>query len=440
MVATQVSVEITTGLERKLTLEIPAQEIEQAVASRLVELGRKVKLAGFRPGKVPLRVVKQRFGTGVRQEVMGELMRSTLTDAIKQEQLRPAGPPNIESIDDTESKENITFVARFEVFPDIVVKDLTDVSIEHLVGQVAFTDVEKAIVRLRKRHAEWIEIDRKAQEGDRLTIDFEGKIDDALFEGGSAQDFTLELGEGGFIPGFEAGLIGHGPGDEVDLALTFPKDYHQQNIAGKLVNFHVKIHKVSEPILPELDDAFAKRFDIGQGGVEAFRKEIYTDLTRGLQHQLDRKNKEVILDKFAELNLIDVPQVLIAHEAQRMRAEEQKRAEQSQGANVSLTADDVLMTRAEKRVTLGLIVAEYVKKHDIKVDAEDIQKKIEEIAGGYSKPEEVKKLLSSDKERMEQIEASVLEDQVIAHLMAQANVVEKKVSYASINEPDKAQA
>ena len=433
MVATQISVEVTTGLERKLTLEISTQAVEDAVAGRLAKLGHTMKLAGFRPGKVPLRVVKQRFGKGVRQEVMGELMQSTLTDAIKQEHLRLAGPPSIESID-TEGQEVITFVAKFEVFPDIVVKDLTAVSIEKSMAQIAVTDVDKVIERLRRKNSEWIEIDRKAQNGDQLLIDFEGKIDGALFEGGAAVDFVLELGSGGLIPGFETGLIGRGQGDEVELALTFPKDYQQQYIAGKLVNFQVKIHKVSEPILPELDDAFAKRFGIDQGGVAALHKEIYTDLSKGLQRQLDIKNKEIILNKLSELNPIDVPQVLIMHEMQRMREEEQKRVKQSQGANAP-TSDDVLMEHAEKRVRLGLVIAEYVKQHEIKVDAEHVEKKIKEIAGAYRRPQEIESMLRGNRERMAQIEASIMEDHVIAHLLTQADVVEKTVSYASVNEP-----
>ncbi|MEE9452630.1 MAG: trigger factor [Gammaproteobacteria bacterium] len=429
MAALQASVEKMAGLERKVTLEIPKQEIDAQVQIRLNDLSHKVKIDGFRPGKVPLRVIKQRYGKGVRQEVMGELMRSNLSDIIKEQNLKLASQAEIDSIEDSEATEAVKVIAKFEIFPEIQLKDLKGVSIEVLTARVSTADVEKVIQKLIKKDAQWIETDREAQNGDKLTIDFEGSIDGELFEGGAAKAFEVELGAGGFIPGFEEGLVGVRKDTEVDLNVVFPEDYMKQEMAGKPAKFKVKVHKITEPLLPELDDVFAKRFNIHEGGVEALRKEIYASLKKGFQHQLDEGNKEVVLNKLFELNLIEVPQVFIAQEVKQLQGDTK---ESEAGLADHGKLDEAVRAKAKKRVTLGLLVSEYIKVHGIEVDKELVSKKIKDIAGSYEQPEQMESALRANKQRIDQIESFVLEEQVVAHLLEQADRVEKKMDYESL--------
>ncbi|SFM20226.1 trigger factor [Marinobacter zhejiangensis] len=421
----QVSVETTSNIERRMTIGVPAQEIDAAVQKRLQETARTVRLNGFRPGKVPLSVVKRRFGASVRQEIVGEVMRDNYMKALEEQEIVPAGWPRFEPKTMEEGKD-LEFVAIFEVLPEIELGDLSKINIEKPVSEIADKDVDTMIDNLRRQQATMKSVKRKSKNKDTVTIDFKGSVDGEEFEGGAAEGHRLTLGSGQMIPGFEKGIVGGKAGEELEIEVTFPEDYHNEELAGKPAKFEIKIHEVQEPQLPELDEEFFKKFGIEADSEEAFRAEVQKNMERELKQAVNNKVKNDVVDGLLEVTELEVPQALIDQEIDRLRQE----AVQRFGGQVDFQQlpKEIFQDQAARRVKTGLLFQELIKKNDLKADDAKVEEKIQEIASTYEQPEEVIEHFSSP-EQKSQIEAVVVEDAVVDLVLAQAKVKEKKMKY-----------
>ncbi|HAA97908.1 MAG TPA: trigger factor, partial [Alteromonas macleodii] len=314
----QVSVETTQGLERRLTITVPADTVDSAVKSRLQQLAKTQRINGFRPGKVPVNVIKKRFGQAVRQEVAGDVMQQNFYQAVIQEKIQPAGMPKFELTKD-EDGQDLEFTASFEVYPEVEVKGVSDIEIEKPVVEITDEDLDNMMETLQKQHATWKEVKRKAKKDDKVIIDFVGSIDGEEFEGGKAEDFALELGKDRMIPGFEKPLVGAKAGEEVTIEVTFPEDYHAENLKGKDAVFQTTVKKVEGLNLPKVDEEFAKLFGVEEGGVDALKAEVRKNMQRELNQTLKAQVKEDVIAKLVEANEIDIPQALIDQEVNALR-------------------------------------------------------------------------------------------------------------------------
>jgi len=422
----QVSVETTSNIERRMTIGVPAQEIDQAVQKRLQETARTVRLNGFRPGKVPMSVVKRRFGDSIRQEIVGEVMRDNYIKALQEQDVNPAGWPRFEPKTMEEGKD-LEFVAIFEVLPEIELGDLSKVEVEKPVSEVTDKDIDTMIDNLRRQQATMKEVKRKSKNKDVVTIDFKGSIDGEEFEGGSAESHRLTLGSGQMIPGFEKGIVGGKAGEELEIDVEFPADYHNEDLAGKPAKFAITIHKVEEPQLPELDQEFFKRFGIEAEDEAAFREEVKKNMERELKQAVSNKVKNDVVEGLLATTELDIPSALVDQEIDRLRQD----AVQRFGGQVDFQQlpKEIFEDQAKRRVKTGLLFQEVVKKNDLKADDAKVEEKIQEIASTYEQPDEVIAHFSSNPDQKAQVESSVLEDAVVDHVLAQAKVTEKKMKY-----------
>lgn len=432
----QVSIETTTGLERRLTVGVPAEQVDSEVESRLKQAAKTVNLNGFRKGKVPLKVVKQRFGAGVRQEVLGEVMSRSFYEAVQQEGVNPAGQPSIEPKEMGEGKD-IEFVATFEVYPEIELADVSNISVSKPVADVTDKDIATMIETLQKQQGTYKNVRRKAVKENRLNIDFVGTKDGEAFEGGTAEGQELILGSNSMIPGFEDGLIGAKKGEEYVLDLTFPEDYQSEELQGAAVQFTVKVNQVAALELPELDDEFFSKYGVEEGGEEKFREEVRNNMERELKNATKNKVKTQVMDALLDANSVDVPQSLVASEIEALRGQ---MMQQFGGAaeNMDLKSilpDDMFTEQAERRVSLGLVVGELVKKEELKVDADAVKAMVEEMASTYQDPEEVVNYYYSNRELLAGVESAVLEDQVVDHILEKAKVEDVKSDYEEVIKP-----
>lgn len=427
----QVSVEATSNLQRRMTVEIPAERISGEVQSRLKRLATTAKVKGFRPGKVPMKVVEQQYGKQVRDEVVGEVIQSTYFEAITQEQLHPASMPTIETVNGEEG-QNLQYAAVFEVMPEVAMADMAGAKLEKVTAEISDADLDSMIENLRKQRTEWKEVARKAKEGDRLSVDFSGTIEGKEFSGNSGKDVPVTLGAGRMIEGFETGLVGAKAGDNVVLDLQFPETYGNKDVAGKPVQFQVTVNKVEAPELPEVNEEFAKGFGIGDGSLEALRTEVRKNMERELKQGLESRNKQAVMDKLLEMNKLEVPAALIDNEAETLKQQMMQQMQVPQGkAGVDLDAA-MFKGEAEKRVSLGLLLSEVIRANELKVDSDKLKAKVEEIAATYEKPEEVVRWYYGDKSRLSQIENLLLEDAVVEWAFSQAKVSEKKSSFDEV--------
>lgn len=433
----QVSIESTSGLERRMTIGVPAAEIENAVMARLQEAARTVKINGFRKGKIPMSVIRNRFGKGVRQEVLGEVMSKSYYDAINKENLKPAGQPRIEPKTMDEGKD-LEFVAIFEVYPEVELADFSKIKVEKLTAEVAPENIDKMIETLRQQRQTWDEVKRQSKKDDMLNIDFVGSIDGEEFQGGSAKGSNLVLGSGRMIPGFEDGLLKKKAGETVTLDLEFPKDYRNTDVAGKKATFEVTINKVSAPALPELNDEFFAVFGIEEGGEEAFRKEVASNMERELKNASRTKLKNRVMEALIAQNEVDIPASLVAAEIDSLR---QQALQQFGGQQLdpSLLPDELFREQAERRVALGLILGEVIKQHKLKADPAKVRSMIEELASTYESPEEVINWYYGNQEQLASVQSAALEDQAFDLILEKAQVKEKKVSYDELIKQDSQQ-
>lgn len=429
----QVSLETTSGLERRLTVGVPAEQVENEVENRLKQAARNVSIKGFRKGKVPMSVVKQRFGAGIRQEVVGDVISRSFYAAVQKENVKPAGQPSIQP-KQLAAGQDLEYTATFEVYPNVTLSDLSVFELTKYKAEVTETDVDNMVEVLRKHQATWTQVDRAAADGDQVNINFVGTKDGVEFAGGKADNHNLVLGSKSMIPGFEDGIVGLKAGEEKVISVTFPEDYQAEELKGALAQFSITVNGVSEAQLPELKKEFFQKFGVEKGGEKQFRKEVKTNMDRELANALKAKVKGQVMDALIASHTTDVPKALIANEIQVLRNQMMQRfGGQQQNFDVkSLLPDTMFQEEASRRVTLGLIVGEIVKASKLKPDAKRVKSMIEEIASTYQEPKEVIEYYSSNQELMAGVESAVLEDQVVDHILSQAKVSEVETNYDEI--------
>jgi len=428
----QVSIESGEGLEKVMSVELPAEKVDVAMNKKLDDIARTVRLDGFRPGKVPKRVIKQKFGVQARQEVYGDLIQESYYEAVKAEDLKPAGEPKID-LNDESGEGGFGYTATFDVMPEIKLADLSSSTVTKTVAQVQGSDVEDMINNLRKQRTEWTDVDRAAAIDDTVTIDFKGTKDGEAFDGGSADNVPLVLGSGSMIEGFESGLVGASAGDTRTLDVKFPDDYRATTLAGQDVTFEVTVNKVSEATLPEITEDFIKQFGIDDGLEATWRTEIRSNMERELKKKVEASLKDAVMDAILEANDLTVPAALITDEAGRMK--QQAIADMKQNGQAAPTMDlpaSIFEEQAKKRVALGLIVAVIIKEQNLQVDQEKVTEMIDEIAGTYDEPEQVINFYNTDKNQRGSLESLVLENQVVDWVVSQLKVEEETKTFSDV--------
>lgn len=444
--------ENASPLLRSLDLSFPLQQIESEVETRLKRIARTAKVAGFRPGKVPLKIVAQQYGGQVRQEVIGDSVQKTFSEAIREQNLRVAGYPRIEAkppaspADKLASPadkpasgaDNLEFTATFEVYPEVVIGDLADATIRRPVSGITDADVDRTIEILRKQRSHFHTTERPVQQGDQVRIDFEGRLDGALFEGGQGKDQALTVGEGRFLADFETNLLGMKRGDAKSFELTFPADYHDQDVAGKSVAFDVKVIDVAEPHLPELNADFAKALGIEDGDIEKMRGEIKLNLEREAKKRIQARLKEQVMQALVDHATLTVPRALVELEIERL-SEAALKDLQSRGMStkaMKLPAE-LFEDQAERRVRLGLILAEAVKQNGLQAKPEQVRTMIEEHAQSFEEPEQMVRWYYQQAERLAEVEAVVLEDNVVTWVTGKAKTEDVAVPFRELMESGK---
>ena len=429
----QVSVENTSALERRMTVQVPEDKVKGEVDKRLDELTKQARIAGFRPGKVPRKVVAQRFGRQVRDEVIGEMIQSSFFEALEQEDLSPAAAPRIEP-GDFSAGNGFEFTAIFDVMPAIEPPSPDTLSITRPSASVTDDDLDGMIETLRKQRRNWEAVERPAENGDQVVIDFTGTVDGEELEQGKGTEAPIEIGANRMIPGFEEGLVGAAAGDERTLELSFPEEYHAEELSGKPVTFTIKVHRVEQEVLPELDDEFVKGFGVVEGGVEALRTEVRNNMERELADGLRNTTKQRVMDALLEQGEnFDVPAQMVENEAQSSM--ERRRAELAQygmdPSNLPLEAS-MFEDEAKKRVSLGLLLGEIIKRNQLEVDTDKVRERVETLASTYQDPDEVIGYYYANRDRLSEIESAVLEDQVVDLILEQANVSEETTSFDAL--------
>ncbi|MDG2249301.1 MAG: trigger factor [Gammaproteobacteria bacterium] len=431
----QVSVETTDGLERKMTIAVPSVQVDSAVNARLHEAAKSVRLNGFRKGKIPFKVIKSKFGKGVRQEVVGELMSQTYYDAINQESLKPAGQPKIEPTNIEEGKD-LEFVATFEVYPEIILPDFSKLEVERLNADINDTDIDEMIETLRQQRQTWEVIEREAADQDMTNIDYLGKKGGEEFEGGAAQGSNLVLGSERMIPGFEAGIIGKKAGDKFTLSLEFPTEYHNDDLAGAAVEFDITLNSVSEQVLPEVNEEFYKSFGVEEGGVEAFREEVSNNMRREMKTASRNKLKTKVMDALIAAVDVTVPESLVSNEIVQLKSQALQQMGGAQGADPSMLPDELFKEQADRRVILGLVLGEIIGQQNLQADPAKVRESVEELAATYESPDDVINWYYGNKEQLATIESAVVEDQVFDYIIEESVVTDTEVSYQEIIKPE----
>ncbi len=434
----QVSVEATGNLERRMTVKLPAERVEREVEVRLRSLGKTAKIKGFRPGKVPFKVVEQRFGGQVRGEVLDELLRSTYTEALMQENITPAGGLRIDSLN-SEPGKDLEYTAIFEVYPEIELKGLDGIEVSRPVAQVTEEDVDRMVDKLRNQRATWAEADRAAADGDRVTIDFEGDLAGEAFEGNSATDFPVTLGEGRMVEGFEGKLVGAQAGGELDFEIDFPEKYPAEDLAGKRVHFKVTVKKVEGKVLPELDDEFCKSFGVTEGGIDKLREEVSENMRREMGEVIRRKAKDQVLDGLLKANEIEIPDSLIEEEIGQLRREAMGRMGMDPDKDGSELPREMFEDQARRRVSLGLLIGEVIKTQELKLDQDRVTTMLESMTESYESQADIIRSYRSNPNVMRQIETLVLEEQAVDWLMEQAKITDTPETFRSLMKFDESE-
>ena len=426
----QVSVEKTSELSRKMTVNVPETVVQEKMAERLKSLAREVKIDGFRPGKVPQAVVQKMYGSKVRDEIAGDLIQSTYYEALQSESLRPAGYPHINHIDDA---DGFSYTAIFEVYPEIVLEGLDQLEIVRPIATVGDVDVDNIIEKLREQKKTWEVVERAAQEHDQVTLNFSGVSEGTNFTNGKVENFLVEIGAKKMIPGFEDQLVGLEVGANKSFELTFPEEYGNAELAGKTAEFDIEVIKIEAATLPEIDEAFIKAYGVDEGSVDAFRADVSDNLSRELKQVLRGKLKNAVMDALYTKFQITVPNALIDEEVERLMTpyiESAKR--QKMKPEDMLLPRDVFEEQAKRRVALGLILGEVIQKNAVELDANKVRATIEELAKSYEHPEDVIAWYYADEKRLHDVEQMVLEDQVVEWLVAQAHVSDESVSFSDV--------
>ncbi len=431
----QISVEATGGLEKRMTVEVPAKIIELEIKKRLKSMQPTVKLHGFRPGKVPMSVVEKRFAGKVRSEVTGEVVNSSFVEAVGNEDLRPAGMPKIESQTHDETS-GLKYTAVFEVYPEVKINPVNEIKLEREIAEIVEADLDSMIEKLRNQRVEWSSVDRAAQEGDRVTIDYKGVIDGESFAGGEGKELEVVIGSNTMIEGFEDGLLSGKVGQTIELDLTFPDDYKAADIAGKAVHFSVTITAVEAPKLPEVNDEFIKGLGVESGNVNAFREELKGNMSRELDKITKTKVKSAVMDALLSANTFDIPESMITAESQRVAQQMNEQVEVNQSGKmpgkIPSFEGGQFRDQGRRRVALGLILAEIIKDNELKASSDKVRKEIEELAVSYHNPKEIVSWYYQDKSRLQEIESMVLEGQVVDWVLENAQVTDIQTTFEEI--------
>lgn len=424
------NVENLGALERRIDISISQDQIQDEVNKRLKQLAKKTKMHGFRPGKVPLKLVSQRYGAEVQQEVLGDTLHKEFSEAVKEHNLQVVGYPRYETKQDKDNPEQFAFSAQFEVYPDIVVGDLSQQTVEKPVAQVNTEDVDKTIEMIRKQQVKYQAVERAVMEGDRVKLDYHGKLDGTDFEGGQATDVYLVVGEGKFMKDFETALVGLSAGEEKSFDVVFPEDYHGKEVAGKTVTFEIKLKSVELSVLPEVNEEFAKALGIQDGDIEKMRDGIRHDLEREVVKRIRSRLKEQAMRCLMDTTPIDAPNTLVNKEIERLM-ENTRQNFTSRGMKTDdlQLRPEMFQEKAEYRIKLGLILSELLKDHKLKATPEQIREIIEDKAQNYDNPAQVVKWHYASKERLQEAESLALEENVMQWVLQQVQMVEKPVTF-----------
>ena len=424
----QVSVETTGNIERKLSVTIPAERVDGEVDKRLKSMRGRVKIDGFRPGKVPMSVVSQQYGDSVYQEVVGEFFQSTFYEAAEQEKLRVAGMPKIDATT-LEPGKDLEYTATFDIYPEFEVADISKMTVTQPVVKLAAADVDEMIETLRKQQQDWKEVKRVAKEGDLLVVDFNGKVDGEEFEGGAAQDFSVELGAGRMLKDFEDALTGMKAGSEKEADVTFPEEYPAENLKGKTAQFTLNVKTVSAPSLPKVDEDFIKKFGVEDGTNKSFKAEIKSNMQREVEQRVKSRVKQSVMEGLHDLHEIDLPTSLVEEEVKQVRSEMEQN---SQGADMSSLPDDMFKDQAARRVKLGLIVGEIINKNKLEKDQARVDDMLNSLAASYEDPQALIEYYRSDQKAMQTIEAAVMEEMIVDWVVDKAKVADETVKFTDL--------
>ena len=432
----QVSVESTKGLERVLTITVAAEAFDKEFDGRIRHLSKTQRVDGFRPGKVPVSVIAKRFGAAVEQEVGGEIMQRNFYDAIIAEKLNPAGAPAVAPLA-RKKGEDFVFTATFEVYPEVTLNELEKLKVETVSAEIEDKDLDNMLVTLQKQHATWKEVKRKSKKNDQVTVDFTGSIDGEVFEGGKAEGFQIVLGSERMIPGFEKGIIGYKTGEEFDIEVTFPEDYHAEELKGKTATFAINLTKVENQILPEMTEEFVKKFGVETGDLETLKTDVKKNMQRELDQVLKNTAKDNVLAALVENNEVEVPKALVDGEVNVLRKQASERyAQQMDPKNLPELPAELFTEQAEKRVKVGLLLGEVIKVNELKVDEAKVAELIETAASSYENPAEVVEYYKNNKELMQNMENVALEEQAVDFVVGKAKVKAVKKSFDQVmNKP-----
>jgi trigger factor len=422
----EVSVEAGAGLERRMTVRVPVADIEREVTARLGKVRRTAKLKGFRPGKAPEKVVRQYYGGQVRDEVRSDVVRSTFTRAIEEQKLNPAGGPRIEALSET-GGEHFGYRAIFEVYPEIALGELEALRVKRPQVAVGEPDVDAMIEKLRLQRAEWRAAERAAQAGDRVVVDFTGRVDGEPFDGGQAEDASIVVGAGQVLPEFDQALAGAAAGETREAKVQFPAEYPAKNLANKEAAFDIAVKTVEEQVLPDVDEDFAAAFGVSEGGPDALRVEVRKNMERELAERLKTQTKSRVFNALLAANDVTVPRSLVEDEIDTLQADAMRQMSVKDPSKAP--PRDRFRDLAARRVTIGLLVQELVKRHEIKPDRQRVERRIEELAAPYEKPEEAAQYYRGNRQTMAQIESVVFEDQVVDFLLEKAKVEDEPIEF-----------
>jgi len=431
----QVSVETLNDLERRVTVQVPAERVAKEIQDRLVAMSRKVKVAGFRPGKVPLKIMQRMYGNQVRYEAVSELMEHSLRDALVQEKLNPLGGPKIEP-KPLEEGQAFEYSATFEVMPEFDPSGFENIKVERPVAEVTEQDVDHMIETLRQQRTIWTAVERPARDGDRVRFDFEGKIDGQDFAGNKGENAQIVLGGKSLLADFETRLIGLTPGTETEFDLTFPEDYQVKEVAGKTAHFQVKLHGVEEAHLPEVDDAFAEKFDVKEGGVPALRQALRENMERELREGIQAVTKRQVMQGLLEANTVPLPQALIEVEIEQL-ASQLRFPPSNNDEKIQQLKAKLFETEARRRVALGLLISKLATKQGIQADEERVRARLDAFAATHEEPAEVLRYYEQTPNALDNVRALVLEDQIVDWVLERAQVTEKASTFAEIMTPNK---
>ena len=425
----QVSVESTSGLERRMEVSVPKEQIEQAVDERLKRVSRTAKLKGFRPGKAPIKVIRQQFGAQVRQEVLSELMQSSFAQAVTEAKLLPAAGPRIEPISIAPG-EDLKYRAIFEIFPEVTLKEVEGLAVNRPVAEVSEADIEAMLQNLREQRPKFEPVERASREGDRVTMDFEGHIDGKGFEGSKGDDVAVILGAGRMLKDFETGITGAKAGEQRQVAVRYPDEYHNKELAGKTADFSVTVKKVEEKVLPPLDDEFCREYGVTEGGLEQLLSEVADNMRRELGENIRARLKQQVFDKFLDANPVEVPKALIDEQVRSMQIDTARRIGAKDASQVP--PPEPFVEPARRRVALGMLVNELVKAKGLQLDRARVDARLGELAATYPDPDAILGAYRQNPDAMRQVENMVMEDQVVDFLLERAKVTDQPSTFKEL--------